>query len=212
MSNRIGTGVPSNIAFLLWSSYELSVGGWTRTSRSLAVQHQPGHDLLELLGLEDDAELRNRVRAYRFIAERPGFDGKSADDRIAQAFGGRPGGEVVIDVRVLAFEFDVEERAVLLAAEDVGVARAAARRPAIDCELDANAGSNATWSVICAVSMPKIRQMEARDRTPLSRTRSYVARSGKITSNVILSTPAFLLRIVLAISDSLPLAIISPPR
>jgi hypothetical protein len=136
MSNRIGTGVPSNIAFLLWSSYELSVGGWTRTSRSLAVQHQPGHDLLELLGLEDDAELRDRVRAYRFIAERPGFDGKSADDRIAQAFGGRPGGEVVIDVRVLAFEFDVEERAVLLAAEDVGVARAAARRSAIDCELD----------------------------------------------------------------------------
>jgi len=38
---------------------------------------------LELLGLEDDAELRDRVRAYRFIAERPGFDGKSADDRIA---------------------------------------------------------------------------------------------------------------------------------
>ena len=39
-------------------------------------------------------------------------------------------------MRVLAFEFDVEERAVLLAAEDVGVARAAARTDAADRELD----------------------------------------------------------------------------
>jgi hypothetical protein len=29
---------------------------------TLAVQHQPGHDLLEFLGLEDDPELRDRVR------------------------------------------------------------------------------------------------------------------------------------------------------
>ena len=32
MSSRIGTGVPIHSAFLLWSSYELSVSGCTSTS------------------------------------------------------------------------------------------------------------------------------------------------------------------------------------
>src|SRR5271167_955321 len=72
---------------------------------TLAVQHQPRHDVPELLGLEDNAELRDRVRAYRLIAESPGFDGELIDDRFAQAFGGRPGGGVVVDVSVVAFEF-----------------------------------------------------------------------------------------------------------
>jgi hypothetical protein len=37
------------------------------------VQHQPRHDFLEFFGLKDDVELRDRVRAYRLIAEGAGL-------------------------------------------------------------------------------------------------------------------------------------------
>ena len=60
---------------------------------------------LELFGLEDDVELRDRVRADRLVAEGAGLDGEFVDDRVAQAFGDRLGGGVVIDVGVIAFEF-----------------------------------------------------------------------------------------------------------
>src|SRR5580700_3799746 len=47
-------------------------------------------------------------------------------------------------------------------------------------------------------AMENKRHMAARDSTPLAHTILNVARSRKMMSNVILSTPAFLLRMVLA--------------
>jgi hypothetical protein len=37
--------------------------------KPLTVQHQPGHYVLELLGLEDDVELGDRMRASGLVAE-----------------------------------------------------------------------------------------------------------------------------------------------
>ena len=45
---------------------------------ALTVQHQPRHDFLELFGLEDDVELRDRVWASRLIAERAGLPNAAA--------------------------------------------------------------------------------------------------------------------------------------
>src|SRR6201997_4614201 len=72
---------------------------------ALAVQHQPRDDVLKLPGLEDDAELRDRVRTDRLVAEGSGSDGEPVDDRLTQPLGGRPAGLVVIDMGVIAFEF-----------------------------------------------------------------------------------------------------------
>src|SRR5271166_3699353 len=86
---------------------------------ALAVQHQPRHDVLELLRLKDDAELRDRVRADRLVAEGSGSDRETADDRVAQAFGCRPGGRVVIDMGVIAFEFGHWSFSCWFAANDI---------------------------------------------------------------------------------------------
>src|SRR5689334_17962774 len=51
---------------------------------ALAVQHQPRHDFLELSGLEDDVELRNRVRASRFVAEGSRLYSEGSDDFLPQ--------------------------------------------------------------------------------------------------------------------------------
>jgi hypothetical protein len=72
---------------------------------TLAVQHQPRHDSLELLSLEDDVELRDRVRADRLVAEGSGLDSELADDRVTQPLGERPGGGVVINMGVIALDF-----------------------------------------------------------------------------------------------------------
>jgi len=76
---------------------------------ALAVQHQPGHDVLKLFGPEDDRELRDRVRTSRLVAKGSGLDGELADERVAQPFGGGPGGGIVIDVSVIAFDFGHKE-------------------------------------------------------------------------------------------------------
>ena len=61
--------------------------------KPFVVQHQPGHDILELLGLEDDVELRDRVRPDRLVAEAAVFDSEFAADRLPQPLGNRAGTE-----------------------------------------------------------------------------------------------------------------------
>src|SRR5262249_40307706 len=73
--------------------------------KALAVQHQPRHDVLELRDLEEQVELGERKRASRLIPESAGLYSELAEDRVAKAFGNRPGGGIVIDVGVIAFEF-----------------------------------------------------------------------------------------------------------
>jgi hypothetical protein len=51
----------------------------------LVVQHQPRHDFLEFFGLKDNVELRDRVWAYRLIAEAAGPHSKLFKDRVSQA-------------------------------------------------------------------------------------------------------------------------------
>ena len=108
-------------------------------------------------------------------------------------------------------EFPVEQWPVLLAAEDVGVARASARYRAFDGELDCHRG------IECHVIRDPVGRdpEDAADRFAdsalLRRTASYSARVAKITSNVIRSTPAFLLRIVFARSNSRRVVIRLPP-
>src|SRR4051812_16387877 len=67
----------------------------------IAVQHQPGHDVLELRRLEDHVELRDRVRAARFVAEHAGLDLELADDPVAQLCRLRLALGVVIDMGVV---------------------------------------------------------------------------------------------------------------
>src|SRR5262249_39676356 len=73
--------------------------------QAVTVQHQPRHDFLELCSLEDDVELRNRVRASRFIAEGPRLYGESFDDCVPQTLGGLPSRGIIIDMSVIAFDF-----------------------------------------------------------------------------------------------------------
>src|SRR5690348_4010506 len=68
--------------------------------------------------------------------------------------------------------------------------------------LMAHAGSNATKSEMRVSGIRYNRATEALVIAPLCLTSSYVSRTRKITSNVILSTPAFLLRTVLARVES----------
>ena len=72
---------------------------------AFAVEHEPGHDVLEFRGLEDDVELRDWVRASRLIGEGAGLDCELTDDRVAQPFGDRPLRGFEIDVGVIAFDF-----------------------------------------------------------------------------------------------------------
>src|SRR6516225_1651168 len=71
----------------------------------LTVQHQPRYDFLELCRLEDDVELRNRVRASRFIAEGARLYGESFDDCVPQTLSDPPGSGIIIDMSVIAFDF-----------------------------------------------------------------------------------------------------------
>src|SRR3954452_177086 len=48
----------------------------------MAVEHQPRHDALELRVLENDIELRDRMRAARFVAEGAGLDLESSSATI----------------------------------------------------------------------------------------------------------------------------------
>src|SRR5262249_38706796 len=72
---------------------------------SFAVQHQPRHEFLELSGLKDDVELRNGMRASRFVAERSRFYGEFSDDRVPQTLGDPTGSGIIIDMSVIAFDF-----------------------------------------------------------------------------------------------------------
>src|SRR5262249_28191830 len=72
---------------------------------ALAVEHQPRHDFWELSGLEDDVELRNRMRASRFIAEASRLYRKTSDECGSQTFRDFPGSGIIIDVSVIAFDF-----------------------------------------------------------------------------------------------------------
>jgi hypothetical protein len=60
---------------------------------------------LELSSLEDDVELRNRVRASRFIAEGARLHSEASDDSLPQTLGDPPGGGIIIDMSVIAFDF-----------------------------------------------------------------------------------------------------------
>src|SRR5882762_2602587 len=71
-----------------------------------------------------------------------------------------------------ARHFDVEQRTILLPKTSASPGLPLGIRRYI-VNLIAKAGSNSTWSEIRAGSTPKIRQTAARDRIPLSRTRSY---------------------------------------
>jgi hypothetical protein len=71
---------------------------------ALTVQHQPRHDFLEFCGLEDDVELRNWVRASRFIAEASRLYRESSDDGVPQALGDPPGSGIIVDMSVIAFD------------------------------------------------------------------------------------------------------------
>src|SRR6266496_1577958 len=72
---------------------------------AVAVQHQPWHNLLKFGRLEDDVELRDRMRAARLVAQRAAFDLELADQRLAQLGRPRLGLGIVIDVSVIAFVF-----------------------------------------------------------------------------------------------------------
>src|ERR1043166_3089746 len=72
---------------------------------AFTIEHQARHDFFELSGLEDDVELRNRVRASGFITEGSRLYAKSSDDCVPQALGDPPGRVVIIDMRVIAFDF-----------------------------------------------------------------------------------------------------------
>src|ERR1700720_3785877 len=72
---------------------------------AVAVEHQPRHDVLELRVLENHIELRDRMRAARFVAECTGLDLESAEDRLAQLRRLRLGIGVVIDVGVKSSDF-----------------------------------------------------------------------------------------------------------
>jgi hypothetical protein len=66
---------------------------------------------------------------------------------------------------------EVEQGAILLAAEDVGIAGAAARQPAVHREFDRQ--GRVEFDMIGELSRidAEDRQMASRDSTPLSRTR-----------------------------------------
>src|SRR4029077_13445127 len=70
---------------------------------SVAVQHQIRHDMLELIGLEDDQGIADRVRSARRITELFDFDIELLADRGAHALGDGAGlRRVIIDVGVIA--------------------------------------------------------------------------------------------------------------
>ena len=73
---------------------------------AFAVEHEPGHELLELRCFEDDVELGDGMRAARLIGQNPRLDFELADDRIAQFFGDRPSRGIEIDVSVIALVLD----------------------------------------------------------------------------------------------------------
>src|SRR6516165_8763853 len=68
--------------------------------------------------------------------------------------------------------FDVEQRAISLAAEDVGVCGAVAWHPAVDRELDGHCRVEFDVVGDLPSSMRRMSQTAARDRAPLWRTRS----------------------------------------
>src|SRR4051812_14842176 len=74
--------------------------------QSLAIEHEPRHEVLELRRLEDDVELRDGVRPSRLVGEHAGLADERRRDRVAQPFGERPRGGIEIDVRVVALALD----------------------------------------------------------------------------------------------------------
>ena len=69
----------------------------------LAVQHQMGHDMLELVGLENDQYIGDRVRPDRRVAEAVDLDRELLAERGAHSLGdGARLCRVVVDVGVIA--------------------------------------------------------------------------------------------------------------
>src|SRR3978361_2042303 len=68
---------------------------------TLAVEHQPRHEALELRRLENDVELRHRVRTPRFIAKATKFDSEFVGNRVSYTFGNWTSGRIEIDMGVI---------------------------------------------------------------------------------------------------------------
>src|SRR6266851_3238774 len=67
------------------------------------VQHQIRHDMLELIGLEDDQDIGNRVRSARLVTKTVDLDSEFLVDRGTHSLGDTARLlRVVIDVRVIA--------------------------------------------------------------------------------------------------------------
>src|SRR6516162_10709846 len=83
------------------------VGQWVyEYVETLTVQHQPRHHLFELSRRKTKPELWNRMRTPRRVAQFPYFNTQRSGDRFAQLRGACSGLGVVIDMSVIAVDFD----------------------------------------------------------------------------------------------------------